>query len=133
LKNRPVQFRFYKLTIEKNKPNPNWKKLEKNRGKLKEPKEPSQTKKTKLNWKKTEPKPSQTELKPTWTGFCPKKQNRNQSVWTSFDFFKKKFLVWLFFFIKTESNRTWSPLVLMIYWCYDYNTITVPQIYKLDE
>ena len=39
--------------------------------------------------------------KPVWTGFCPKKPNKNQSVWTGFGlvlvFFKKKFSLLIFF------------------------------------
>jgi hypothetical protein len=31
-------------------------------------------------------------------------------------FFEKKFPVWLFFLIKTEPNRKWSPLVIVNWW-----------------
>jgi hypothetical protein len=54
-------------------------------------------------------KPSKKKrVKPIWTGFCSKKRtepNRNR-FWLVF-FLN---LVWLLFFIKTESNRKWSPL-----------------------
>ena len=68
---------------------------------------------------KTETKPSQTGLnrakprqnraKPVWTGFCPKKPK--PVGLTRFQFFFKKISVWLLFFIKTEPNRKWSPIV----------------------
>jgi hypothetical protein len=63
-KNRPV--RFYKPTTEKTELNPNRKKTRK---------------KTEPNRKKL----NQTGL----NRFCPKKSNRNRSVWTGFGFFYK--------------------------------------------
>ena len=63
-----VRFRFYKPKTEKTEPNPNQKKKPSQTGK-----KPSQTE-----------KPSQTGF---FTGFYPKKPNRNQSVLTGFGFF----------------------------------------------
>jgi hypothetical protein len=67
---------------------------------------------------RTEPKPKKTwknRVKPIWTGFYPKKSNRNRSVWTGFGFFLN--FVWLlFFFIKTEPNKKWSPLIMIFKW-----------------
>jgi hypothetical protein len=62
---------------------------------------------------RTEPKPKKTEknrAKLVWTGFCSKKPNWNRSVRNSFNFFKKKFS-FVIFFIKTEPNRRWTPLL----------------------
>jgi hypothetical protein len=85
-KNQPVWFWFYKPKTEKTEPNPNRKK-------------PSQIGK----------KPSQNRAKPekrakqVWTSFCPKRPNRNRSVWTGFSFFKKNILVWLLSFDKNQT------------------------------
>jgi len=88
-KNRPV--RFYKPKTEKTELNPNRKKTRK---------------KTEPNRKKL----NQTGL----NRFCPKKPNRNRSVWTGFGFFINNFSLVTFFYIKTESNRKWSPLILVM-------------------
>jgi hypothetical protein len=86
-KNRPVRFGFSFISLKsKNRTEP-------------KPKKPSQIGK----------KPSQL----VWTGFCPKKPNRNRSFWTSFGFFKKKIDL-IIFFIKTESNQEW-PLLVQTY------------------
>ena len=108
-----VRFRFYKQKIKKTEPNPT-KNPKKNRA------NPSQNWAKPSQTEKTEPKPRKTSqnrknrAKPVWTGFCPKKPNRTETG--RFDpvsvfFFKKKIIsVWLFFLIKTEPNRKWSPL-----------------------
>ena len=96
--------RFYKQKTKKTEPNQNRQKTgKKNRAKPEKPKKPSQNRK----------KPSQS----VWTGFFPKKPNRTETgrfdpVSVRFRFFsKKKISIWLFFLIKTEPNKKWSPLV----------------------
>jgi len=58
-KNRSVRFRFYKHKTEKTEPNPNWKKNQKNRAKLKKPSQnqekSSQTSQNRAKPKKTKP------------------------------------------------------------------------------
>ena len=87
-----VRFRFYKQKTEKTEPN---------RNRQKTGKKPSQT-------GKTGPKPRKqsqnrkNRAKPVWTGFCPKKPNRNGrfdpvSVRFRFFFQKKKFRFGYFF------------------------------------
>jgi hypothetical protein len=62
---------------------------------------------------KTKPNPNRkktgkkSRVKPVF--LLKNEPNRNRSVWTSFGFFFKIISVWLFFFIKTEPNRKWSP------------------------
>jgi len=116
-KNRPVRFGFGFINKKPNRTEPKpTKNQKKNRAK---PEKPSQTEKTEPKLRK----PSQNRknrAKPVWTGFCPKKPNRNRSVWPGFGsdsvfFSKKKISVWLLFLIKTEPNRKWSPLIYTIF------------------
>jgi len=102
-----ARFRFYKQKTEKTEPEPtkNQKKPsqtepnQKNRAKPKKPRKPSQNRKNRA--------------KPVWTGFCPKKPNRNRLVWPGFGFFQKKFGL-VIFLIKTEPNKKYSPLLTLI-------------------
>jgi hypothetical protein len=99
-KNRPVRFDFISKKLKKQnrtrqktgkKTEPNWKN-QKNRAKQ------SQNRK----------KPSQNQenrAKPVWTGFFPKKPNRNWSVWPGFGFFSTNFFDLIIFFIKTKPNK----------------------------
>jgi hypothetical protein len=61
-----VWFGFYKPKTEKTEPNLNRKKPSQNR------------QKTEPNWAKTEPN-KKNQVKPVWTGFCPKKPNRTKT------------------------------------------------------
>jgi hypothetical protein len=47
--------------------------------------------------------------KPVWTGFCPKKPNPNQSVWTGFGFFFKKFSLIICFY----KNQTKPKIITL--------------------
>jgi hypothetical protein len=86
-----------------------------------EPRPKKNKKKTEPNRQKTEPN-QKNQAKPVWTGFVLKTEpNRNRSVWTGFGFFKKNSVWLLFYFIKTEPNRKWSPLayrVVMLLWLF---------------
>jgi len=98
-----IWFRFYKLKTEKTKPN-------KKKGKKTE-----QTELNRKNWakpEKTEPN-QKNRAKMIWIGFCPKKPNRNRSVWTRFDFFLI-FRFGYFFFIKTKPNWKCHPYLTYI-------------------
>jgi len=59
-------------------------------------------------------KQSQNRAKPVWTGFFPKKPNRNRSVWPGFGsilvFLKKKFGLVTFF----DKNRTEPKMITPI-------------------
>ena len=102
-KNRPIRFQFYKPVTENTEPNPNRKKI----GKKTKPK-PTQTEKTEQN-RKNRPKTNPNR-------FCPKKPNRNQSVWTGsvrFQFFFFLISVWLFFF-----DKNWTELKMITPSCY---------------
>jgi len=95
-----VRFRFYNWKTEPNRTETD-KKQSQNR------KKPSQNRKTRA--------------KPVWTGFCLKNRTEPKPVGLTrfrfgFGFFfkKKKNSVWLFFLIKTELNRKWSPLILIV-------------------
>ena len=64
-------------------------------------------------WKKN-------RAKPVRTGFCPKKPNRTETgrlELVSVFFFKKIRFGCFFFYIKTEPNRKWSPLVHNVFEC----------------
>ena len=100
-----VRFRFYKQKTEK---------TESNRTETdKKPEKTEPNQKNRAKTKKTEP----NRFEPV---FAIKKPNRNRSVWPGFGsvsvFFskKKKISVWLLLLIKTEPNRKWSPLVIII-------------------
>jgi hypothetical protein len=95
IKNNSIKKRIKNNSIKNNqtKPNPN-QKTRKNRAKI-EPnkKKPSKTKKNRA-------KPSQkqkNQAKLVWTGFCSKKSNRNQSIWTNFYFLKKFNLIFFLY------------------------------------
>jgi hypothetical protein len=58
------------------------------------------------------------QKKPSQTGFCPKKLNRNRSVWTGFGFKKNQF--GYFFFYK---NQTKPKIITSSIWCKKLYTI----------
>ena len=121
--------RFYKQKTEKTEPN----RIETGK---KSSQNGAKPKKTKPKTEKTEPKsrkPSQTrKIEPNRFEpvFALKNRTELKPVGLTrfrfnFGFLKKKNLVWLFFFIKTEPNQKWSPLlqnieVDLIFYIYTY-------------